>query len=446
MTLYDASAISSKNVGININGNIQRAGKIFENQGQHRARSPSETLEKILPLAEKCGITRVANITGLDRIGIPVTSVVRPNSTTLATASGKGLTPEIAIVSGLMEAIELFHAENAYLQSLLTPFACLPKKIKKIELATLQLKRNSLFNQEWPEYWTEGWDIVNQEVVFVPLSSVELKKRKRAGHVSLANFQEDSNGLASGNNLLEAVCSGMLEVIERDAITCIEYAGDEIGYSPRCIDLGTVPFDFIRALLAQLEDADVSLSLFDCTTDLGIPVYKALIFDSRGEGFGPAGGYGAHLDTEVAILRAITEAIQARAVVISGSRDDVFRFDLDKIMGSSMSEFRCIENARMKQPMQDFNLATKTFHDDISVIVNALSFIGITQVIVVELKCFDAPISVVRVIIPGLEGYRWKNSYVPRARALRFSQHNKANLTDSPPSQFLHMPAWGRNA
>jgi len=58
------------------------------------------------------GITRIANVTGLDHIGIPVVQVVRPNSRSLAVCQGKGLTLAAAKASAVMESIEGYHAER----------------------------------------------------------------------------------------------------------------------------------------------------------------------------------------------------------------------------------------------------------------------------------------------------------------------------------------------
>src|SRR5439155_960795 len=63
-------------------------------------------------LQRAIGITRVANITGLDRIGIPVVTVCRPNARSLSVSQGKGVTLAAARASGLMEATELYHAEH----------------------------------------------------------------------------------------------------------------------------------------------------------------------------------------------------------------------------------------------------------------------------------------------------------------------------------------------
>ena len=73
----------------------------------------SETLARITPLAWKqFGITRVANITGLDNIGIPVYVSVRPNSKSLSVSQGKGVSDDLAKISAMMESIETWHAEN----------------------------------------------------------------------------------------------------------------------------------------------------------------------------------------------------------------------------------------------------------------------------------------------------------------------------------------------
>jgi ribosomal protein S12 methylthiotransferase accessory factor YcaO len=52
--------------------------KVFK-RGTHRTISPDDTLERIAPKARQIGITRLGNVTGLDRIGIPVTVAIRPN-------------------------------------------------------------------------------------------------------------------------------------------------------------------------------------------------------------------------------------------------------------------------------------------------------------------------------------------------------------------------------
>ena len=48
--------------------------------GTMRSVPPAETLARVRPHAARMGITRIGNITGLDNVGIPVASAMRPNS------------------------------------------------------------------------------------------------------------------------------------------------------------------------------------------------------------------------------------------------------------------------------------------------------------------------------------------------------------------------------
>ena len=80
--------------------------------GTHRALAPEETLFRVERFSKPMGITRVADVTGLDVIGIPVVMAIRPNSRAIAVAQGKGATLAAAKASAIMEAIEGYHAER----------------------------------------------------------------------------------------------------------------------------------------------------------------------------------------------------------------------------------------------------------------------------------------------------------------------------------------------
>lgn len=83
--------------------------------GTHRTRSPATTFADYARLMPALGITRVANVTGLDHIGLPVYTAIRPTSRSLAVSQGKGLDAAAAKASALMESIEAWHAELAAL-------------------------------------------------------------------------------------------------------------------------------------------------------------------------------------------------------------------------------------------------------------------------------------------------------------------------------------------
>ena len=71
-----------------------------------------KTLERVTPYLPVMGITRIANVTGFDTIGIPVVMVTRPNSRSISVSQGKGFDVPSAKASGVMESIESYHAER----------------------------------------------------------------------------------------------------------------------------------------------------------------------------------------------------------------------------------------------------------------------------------------------------------------------------------------------
>src|SRR3546814_8113336 len=83
-------------------------------------------LKTALAAAELCGVTRLADITRLDRLGLPVWQAVRPAGRALSVHQGKGASPLAARIGALCEAIECHCAENAPADGPLCSFADLP--------------------------------------------------------------------------------------------------------------------------------------------------------------------------------------------------------------------------------------------------------------------------------------------------------------------------------
>lgn len=80
--------------------------------GTHRIISPERTWQVVQPLLQPAGITRVADLTWLDDLGIPTVQAVRPASLTLSVSQGKATTYRAAQVSAVMESLENWHVEN----------------------------------------------------------------------------------------------------------------------------------------------------------------------------------------------------------------------------------------------------------------------------------------------------------------------------------------------
>ena len=81
----------------------------WSNNGTSRIQPPEKTLLSLEAVTGKIGVTRIGNITHLDRLGIPNYSIVLPGTEDyIWVYSGKGFTMKQARTSGLMEAVERY--------------------------------------------------------------------------------------------------------------------------------------------------------------------------------------------------------------------------------------------------------------------------------------------------------------------------------------------------
>ncbi|HEX4807353.1 MAG TPA: YcaO-like family protein [Bryobacteraceae bacterium] len=367
-----------------------------------RIRSADETLRLIQPYLGVAGITRLANVTGLDRLGVPVVLAIRPTGQTLSTNAGKGLQVPGARVSAAMEGIEVFHAETVAPILRRAPWRTIESQHAVLEPGRLPLKANCHLNPDWAHDWLFGWDLIGQQQVAVPFGIVSLAYSGACYDFRI--FQSSSNGVASGNHLLEAVLAGLLEVIERDAVTW--HALVHGANAAPVIAWETSPTGALGELLGLLEQKGVSVFLHDYSNDLGIPVVKAFIADDQFPELGIYHGHAAALSTYDACLKALLEAVQSRAVYIAGSRDDMPREVFSRRRDRrSVRALAAQLAAAPKQPLIHRDLTTNTLEGDIAVLLQVLRRNNIHQVVVIDLTQSGWPIHVVKVIVPGLEGY-----------------------------------------
>ena len=394
--------------------------------GTHRVLCPEELVERVRPFLRVAGVTRLANITGLDRIGIPSASAIRPAGRTLSAAAGKGLTLEAAMASAAMEAIELFAAENADLPCVASTLAALSDAHAVVALEALPMRRHAIVAPHLPIRWTYGVDLLNAQCLAVPLDIVTLDDDL----TSTTPFYRTSSGLASGAVLAEALLAALLEVIERDAVACQRAAARAASRGlPRVRLESLSQMPIVQDLLRRFEEAEVETALYDCTVDTAIPVYLARVWDRDTRHVGVCYGSGAHLDPEIAIVRALTEAAQSRAVYIAGSRDDLFArgFAQFKAQDSASVIASLAREPATVDASAAHSMASSTFEEDVECILQRLRSVGVTSVVMVDLTpaVFEDRVSVVRVIAPGLAG-AWVEHGGRSARAETFAQRAAA--------------------
>ena len=408
---------------LSILGKQRRAPKSYYT-GTHRLISPERTVARVSRLASVAGITRIANVTGLDTIGVPVVMVCRPNSRSLAVAQGKGLTLAAAKASGLMEAMEGYHAERITLPLKLASYEELRYTHNVIDVSLVPQPTSGVFHPTLPLLWIEGHDLLQDERVWVPYELVHLNYTLPLPP-GTGCFVASSNGLASGNHLLEAISHGISEVVERDATTLWDLRGEAAKDNTR-VDLDSIDDPDCRAVLEKYRQAGVAVAVWETTSNLGIPSFVCLIAERTTNPLHPrpsTQGYGCHPARTIALLRALTEAAQCRLTYISGSRDDLGRSSYEHHLSLTTQQ---TDLARMaiRGPMRSFraipNFQSATFNEDVAWELTRLRSAGIARVIVVDLTKPELGVPVVRVVIPGLEPKASVTGYIPgrRARAI----------------------------
>jgi ribosomal protein S12 methylthiotransferase accessory factor len=352
---------------------------------------------------DRFGITRVANITGLDVIGIPVFTAIRPCSRSLATSQGKGLDADAAKASALMESIETWHAEAIELPARWeSAWGLRDRGVPAVEYEELPCLRAP--NPVHPQPWVAGFDLLAERRCWVPVDAVTMNfvgVPERG-----TEMVRGSNGLASGNHPLEAIVHGLCEVIERDAEVLWRLDDDLVQ-----VDLGSVRDPDCAEVLARLDASGVHVAAWDLTTDLGVPTYGCAVMEKPDRGrlraLGIHYGFGTHLAPEVALLRALTEAVQTRLTYIAGSRDDLLRHDYAlgrnrDLLEQIWAEITAAPSAARLEDRPP--LAGDTFETDTRLLLDRLVGAGVEQVVVVDLTRADLGIPVVKVVVPGLEG------------------------------------------
>jgi len=416
----------------------------------HRKVSPATTLGWVKGVCGRAGITRVGEITALDRVGIPVFTSIRPGALegAITVYTGKGCTQEEAEVSAIMEGIERFSAEpRGSDRRLAGSRGDLKGRYRILDPEALILPKARRYTESDPIEWVSGLSLSSGQEVFVPAEAV-FHPYERPNQL----FKTNTNGLAAGNALEEAVVHGLMEVIERDAWSLFEAdpkgARDlDLDFDPDLLGLGLDPDLGLNInpggdvgggsgtgslsgslgpagrLLERLRAAKVSVFAKDITSDVGIPTIAVALDDEITKD--PALlslGVGTHLIPQIALARALTEAVQSRLTTIHGTREDTYKAEFARRIGYERMKrlnrkwFEPSDEAVKIDRLRSF--ASNDFLKDVEYTVGRLADAGLGEVIVVDLSRQEVGVPAVRVIVPGLEVYALdKDRAGPRLRA-----------------------------
>ncbi|AGB50336.1 putative methanogenesis marker protein 1 [Methanomethylovorans hollandica DSM 15978] len=380
-------------------------------EGTQRVFTEEETLQRVQPLLKDIGVTRIANITDLDKIGIPVFSSIRPSAAegAISVYSGKGANEVQARISAIMESFERCLAERSGVNKDVQESIASKEFIETPEIAgssyTL-IEPRSLLLSEKPASssrveWTTGWDLLKKEEVLLPSNAVYHPYDPPG--LSLKLFRTNTNGLAAGNTIEEAIFHGLLEVLERDALSIAEFnrfPGKEIVLSE---DDGE---NYRLAQMCKENGIDIKLWLLFHDTD--VPTVVAALDDVQLKD--PAllvMGAGSHLDPSIAVRRAITEAAQSRVVQIHGAREDTEREKFVRDIGyeriKRMNSYWYEEGEKVK--LADIkDLSNDRPSANIDLLLQKIGNVA-QRAVVVDLSRKSIGVPVVRVTVPTFEVY-----------------------------------------
>ncbi|MCX4791880.1 YcaO-like family protein [Streptomyces sp. NBC_01221] len=366
-------------------------------------RPPEETLAAFEPVAQAIGVSRIAHLTGLDVLGVPVYAAYRPLSRSLVVSMGKGVTPAAAKASALMESIETWHAENlAAARSDISYRELVVAGESVADVPRLACYPETSFDEDARTSWVEGVDLFTGSSSWVPWEAVSLdltqEKPVQTG------LLRGSNGLASGNTMTEAVLHALCEIVERDAEVLWR-----MGAGYRRVKRASISDSTCVGLIDRFMDVGLDVALWDITSDIGIPAFGCTLVPRDTERFWrPVGihdGYGCHPRAEIALSRALTEAAQTRMAYISGSRDDLLHEELasscaPELVSQAAAELASVAETEAFPDAPD----SRSLEQELDHVLSAVRKSGAEQAVMVNLTRPDFQVPVVKVLVPGLEG------------------------------------------
>lgn len=402
-----------------------------------------QALVETTRLAQVVGVTRVGTITHLHPMGIPNAQAYRPSGTWSSTiGGGKSASEAGAKVGAVMEEVEKWAQEqfdpSAIPGSGSGDRAAMERRGLVLDPGLLNLPFDSGYMTGQSMEWSPVFDLITERTLYLP--SAALTPKRLPGDIffspRLGMKVFDTNGLASGFTLEEAITHAASEVIERHATRLAELEMGNPGTHSRTsfwrIDRATLPAS-ARALMAKILDADLRLQVFEITSEVRVPTFMAVIqipvapwtASIFGGTVQPAPGWAAHPDPEVAVNGAILEAVQTVLVNVSGAREDLTvrsrSLGRHERSGARTRLGLALQRGVPDVPARPFSAVEGRENadalDDVRWILDQLMWTGIRHLLVVDLTTTEIlPARVVRVIIPGLEGANPLHTG-PRARA-----------------------------
>ena len=433
---------------------LLRSQKKLTGKLSSRIKPVEETIKTILPVSSNIGITRLADITNMDILGIPNFSAVLPGTEDyIWVYSGKGATRMDAKASALMESIERYSSlpsgnRNKMIQGSYKEVSKVSKILHPSNVVEPMILE---YDDEMIMDFLSGYDLVNNDRILIPAPLALFRYSPKPPAINPFAYHH-TNGLASGNVLEEAICHSLCELIERDATSLAELNASALPYNflrtmtkylsdngleidpvdgtefvdddskyPD-VDISNIDFKPISNLVKKFNDAKIPLIIKDITSPIGVPTFNASSIEWITEDYGYlAEGHGTHPDARIALLRAITEVSQTRAANIQGARDDLRKISYGNSNSDEKKTWQFMKSKNTIQFSEIKSFIHDDILDDINFILSRLVSNGLKQVIVVDLTNPQIMIPVVRTIVPGLETFKITKAIIGKRGRESFS-------------------------
>ncbi len=339
-------------------------------------------------LARQAGVTRFAEVTGFDRIGIPVMQAVRPQSRSLSVSQGKGRSRWQAGISAAMEALELHLAEKVL------PAARRPPDLSEQSLWNRHLPPGARLGGQ-PIDWIEGQDLLSGRHCALPHGLVSMDfTRPQPMHPI-------STGLAGHATRERAITTALCEV--RDRVGLHRFATmDAFERRSAEIDPASLPSREMQWATRRIAGAGAHLRLWDMFPGQPWPVIVAVLFDSGGPQMTvPSLGVCCRRGQAAAAFGAIAEAAQSRVTLLAGARDDIgfdqFGDAVDRVAGILLRSLSFQPSDHPVSP--EVPLADDDSRD---ALLRLLEVDGAAAITIADLSPSDWPLYFVKALAPGL--------------------------------------------
>lgn len=357
--------------------------------------------EALAPWRRTFGITRVADITGLDDLGLPTCVAIRPASRALSVSQGKGLTAVQARISAVMESIETWHAER--IDKPLYHGSAARARAAGMALADVHAfahRPTRLPLEAVPTQFVQVERLLTGDAAWVPLDclSTDFCYDLDAPPV----FMRSSNGLAAGQTRDAALMHALCEVVERDAV---QRWMQGAAFHARAHRLAAPPSSPLAALLARCATAGLAVLAWELDAGAGLPCYAVMLLGApaarSGRDVGAFAGYGCSPDPRAALQAALLEAVQSRLTLISGARDDLFPEEFARCRDTAFAHamWERHHDSPVLADLPQSTPAAGGAHAIAERIERDLQ----QPVYWIDLGRHDAPFSVVRALVPGLQ-------------------------------------------